>query len=94
MTSHERAAKANIKRWERSDEYRLGDAYTDYSYKKEKAFEYCKKLCEKHNGRNLKIVSHNSFVFTAGFEYTDPETGVLMYMHITPSYDQAVQYII
>ena len=93
MTRSELTAKSNIKAWERSDMTSLFDAYGRFSSKKSQAWEYCKELCYQYHGENLKIVSHNSFIFTAGFIYSDKDTGVVKYMHITPSSNTSVDYI-
>ncbi len=89
----ERLAQANIPRYEKSSWYGLADAYGRYSYNKERAWQYCKNLMEKKDGYGLKIISKNTFIFTAGFEFTDPETGVVKFMYITPTYDTEVDYI-
>lgn len=91
MTSQERTAKGNYTRWERSTDYSLDDVYKSYSTAKARAWRYCEQLCDEHNGTDLKVVGHNCMKFSAGFIFTDKETGVLKYMHITPSYDTAVE---
>lgn len=88
--SHKSTAKANIRWWEESNKHSLDDAYKSHSTAKNRAWRYCEELCEQHNGRKLKVIHHNTYVFTAGFEFTDKETGELMFMYITPSYDTAV----
>lgn len=45
----------------------LWQVYKNCSNEKYEAFEYCKRLCEEHNGRDLKIVSFNKYQFTCGF---------------------------
>lgn len=89
MTNKARA-KANINYWRQSDMHELYHAYNSASTAKWRAWDYCKELCNKYNGHNLKIISKNSFVFTAGFEFIDPENGNLKFMYITPNYDTAV----
>lgn len=42
------------------------------------------------NGNGLKIISHNTSIFTAGFEYCDEKDGTAKFYYITPSYDCAV----
>ena len=59
----------------------LYDVYKSFSVAKLLAWEYCKDKCSELNGRNLIVLSHNSSVFTAAFEYTHPDTGVLM-LHV------------
>lgn len=92
MTRSESTAKNNIKFWEKSEMYNLRDAYGSFSSKKEKAWDYCKELFYKYDGWGLKIVSKNTFIFTAGFAFIDKDTGVVKYMHITPSSDTVVDY--
>lgn len=59
----------------------LDDVYKSYSAAKCGAWEYCRYKCERMNGRRLTVLSHNSNFFTAAFEYTHPDTGVLM-LHV------------
>jgi len=92
MTNNERTAIANITTYNYSTNYSIYDAYERPSRKKVNAWDYCKKLCEKYKGSNLKVVSFNTFIFTAGFTFTDPETKEEMYMHITPTYNTPVLY--
>lgn len=96
MTVREREnrARANIRAWRNSKYTDLHSAYGKYSSKKQNAWEYCEDLCEKKNGEGLKVISRNSHIFTAGFVYPDPTTGELMFMYITPSYDQEVSLAI
>ncbi len=87
----ERNAKGRIEQWRASKATKLSDVYGRYSKAKENAFEYCKHICYEHyDGRNLKIIGHNSNIFTAGFEFIDPDTGVVRFMYITPSYNTVV----
>jgi hypothetical protein len=91
MTARQRTAKANITAYNNSTAYGLYDVYDSFSQAKSQAWDYCKELCNKYNGYALKVVSFNTFMFTAGFEFVDENTGVVMYMHITPNYDTAVE---
>ena len=59
----------------------LYDVYKTFSKAKLWAWEYCKATCSEMNGRNLTILSYSSTIFTAAFEYTHPDTGVLM-LHV------------
>ena len=93
MTRREKTAQSNIKAWERSTEFNLWNAYESFSSKKQRAFDYCKELQYKYGGHDLKIISHNTFIFTAGFAFEDKETGACKFMFITPSYDTAVDMI-
>ena len=85
-----RQAKGNIRVWENSRYSSLDSAYGKYSAEKARAWRYCEDLCEKMNGSKLRVLAHNSFIFTAGFEFVDEETGVIKFMYITPNYDVAV----
>lgn len=90
MNGYEKIAKNNIKGWRNSDCTELYDAYGKCSKKKRNAWQHCKDLQKEYNGRDLKIISHNSYKFTAGFEFVDPDTGEIMFMYIGPGYNQAV----
>lgn len=59
----------------------LDDIYKSYSVAKLHAWEYCQRKCDSMKGRRLTVLSHNSNFFTAAFEYTHPDTGVLM-LHV------------
>ena len=53
------------------DGYELHDVYNKPSAEKLHAWYYCKDLCNKYNGTNLHIVSHNVFAFAASFNIGD-----------------------
>ena len=78
--------------YERATATTLAEVYGRDSAKKKEAFDYCQKLMAKHNGWGLKILSHNTFVFTAGFEFVSDETGAINIMYITPSRETAVEW--
>lgn len=86
----ERRAEGNYLAYERSHYGDLLDAYTKCSEAKRAAWLHCRDLMAEHDGWGLKVISRNTWMFTAGFEFTNPETGELMFMYITPSYDVAV----
>ena len=75
-------------RWQKSTDYELWHVYDNYSDNKEKAMDYCRELQFYLNGRGLKIISHNSMVFTVGFEFDHPETGELCFAYITRDYNR------
>lgn len=92
MVTKKAGIKEMIRRyemWEGSNARELGDVYASYSVYKERAMRRCKQLCEDLGGFDLKIVSHNTNMFTVGFEYPDAETGELMFAYITRDYDLA-----
>lgn len=92
MTASERRAKTKIPEYEKSYYTSLDDCYERYSHAKARAWNYCEELCKNHDGWGLRIISYNMSIFTAGFQFNDPETHVRMFMYITPSYDTAVEY--
>ena len=59
----------------------LYDVYKTFSAAKLLAWEHCKAKCSELNGRNLTVLSYNTTVFSAAFEYTNPYTGVRM-LHV------------
>ena len=69
----------------KSSNYSLFDAYESVSRKKWEAWEHCEALCKEHGGWDLKVISHNSWQFTAGFEFTNPATGAIALCIITKS---------
>lgn len=91
MTRQERTALARYADYQRSSATSLRDVYGSWSDAKERAWRYCQERMLDHDGYGLKIVTHNQTMFTAGFEFPDPETGVLKFMFITKSYDVAVE---
>lgn len=78
--------------YEKSTATNLSEVYGRYSTKKAEAFNYCLNLMKRYNGWGLRILTHNSFVFTAGFEFVDPITSHAMVMYITPSKNEAVEW--
>ena len=73
--------KSIVDRYNRSSDYELYKCYpSGMSQSKHEAWEYCKELCKKHDGEGLKVISHNGYMFTAGFEYTVGWKRYLMYI--------------
>lgn len=68
----------------------LSAVYGSYSAAKAHAWEYCEGLCGELDGRHLCVTSANTFVFTAQFEFDNPENGRPMVCHITPSRTSAM----
>lgn len=72
------------KRYQNSNDYCLDHVYGRYSREKERAWDYCLNMfLSKPNATGLKVISYNTFQFTAGFEYCDEETDKDMFMYIT-----------
>lgn len=88
-----RTAIVNIKSWKNSRYTDLYSAYGTPSVKKKDAWDYCIRKKLEYNGSNLKVISRNTYMFTAGFEYVDKETGECMFMFITPNYDISVPIV-
>lgn len=91
MTTRERAALNQYPYYQQSNATELCDVYDSYSIAKARAYSYCVRLMQEHDGWGLRIISHNVFMFTAGFLFRDHETGALKFMYITKSYDTAVE---
>lgn len=78
LNRNTKKAKSFIQQYDVSiDEY-LTDVYDNPSDVKIEAFKTCYRKAVKMNGRFLRILSHNTFTFTVGWLYEEPETGVLM----------------
>lgn len=71
----------------------LSHAYAKASPAKWDAFNYCKSKQKELEGFNFRIVSYNTFCFTAAFQFIDKETGVLRLYYITRDYDYVCDYI-
>lgn len=70
--------------------YKAQDIFSAYgrpSTAKIRAWKYCEQLCAEKDGRGLVVMSANTFRFSAGFEFTDPETGAVNFCYISPDYD-------
>lgn len=81
--------QAIINRYFLSDTYSLDEAYKTYSAYKSEAWKYCRDLESKYDGHDLKVISHNLNVFTAGFIYESDDKQYLMY--ITKSADRPIE---
>lgn len=67
--------KSNTKKgqgwlWQAShcDGYTIHDVYAKPSSAKWQAYHYCLRLCAAECGQNFRIISHNTFRFTAAWE--------------------------
>lgn len=65
----------------------LSDVYDSYSVAKERAYNYCKRLCDEFNGWGFQIVGHNCMTFSVQFEFENPLNGCIMLAHITRYYN-------
>lgn len=85
MTRNEMMMRANVNAYDNSNEHSIFHAYDKPSPRKVGAFEHCIEIMHRYGGRCLKVVRHNCFVFSAGFLFDDPDTGVIKFAYITPS---------
>lgn len=81
------------KQYRRSSMDELYKAYGKCSYAKQQAWENCKRLCHEYGGWGLKVIGKNCHFFSAGFLFTDEETGVVRIMKITAYGHEAYDYI-
>lgn len=56
----------------------LSEAYKTPSIFKQRAYADCINKMLEMGGYRLRIMGYNSCLFTVGWLYTDPETGVIM----------------
>lgn len=94
MTKREqmRVAKSKIDDYLLSTDFSLYSVYGRFSEAKQRVWEYCENKMIEYNGESLRIVSHNIYIFTAGFTFIDKTTGVLQFYYITPTYDIIVDF--
>ena len=85
-----KANKARLNNYNNATASALWQIYGRYSQQKANAFEYCKRLQYERHGYGLRVFNGNSFTFSAGFQYRDPETGKLMLMYITKDFDREI----
>ena len=98
MTAARTRAARNAYPWyKRGGDYRgvfatdIHSAYGKPSYAKVAAFEYCRNLCASLDGWGLKILAHGCQTFSVGFEFCDPETGVVRFAYITRDYNSTCE---
>ena len=64
-------AKRFIREYRNSNCCTLDDCYNNYSYAKERAYDYCINKMEKMGGQLGCIISYNTCFFTFAFEVND-----------------------
>lgn len=47
--------------------------------------------CKACGGEDLRVISHNCMMFTAGYLFPDPETGVVMFKYITRNWSVVIE---
>ena len=72
----------------KSNLYTLYDCYTNHSHNKKQAFDYCRALMNKYNGRQGRIIGYNCMVFSYGFIGTINNRPAFFY--ITKDYDRYI----
>ena len=77
MASHARATASELRQ-----------VYGRYSDAKRRAMDYCKGLCARLDGWDLRILGANSMAFSVGFYFTDKGTGAVCFAYITKDYDR------
>ena len=87
MTEKQRIKQAeeHYKAYRLSSWTDIFQAYGRPSFKKISAWQYCKELCRQKGGVNLKVITRNTDVFTAGFESVNEE-GIPQFTYIAPTY--------
>lgn len=68
--------------------YTLSDVYDSWSAAKERAYDYCRRLCEDLNGWDFCITGSNCMTFSVMFDFEHPDTGELMRAYITKDYNR------
>lgn len=79
VTQMKKNLSAQYAQYKRATATTLRDVYTSWSAAKERAYDWCLEKMRRQDGENFRIISANTFQFTCGREYPDPETGVLMF---------------
>ena len=79
-------ARIFIKEYWNSSRYNLDDCYNNYSYAKERAYDYCINKMQEMNGYDGRILSYNTFVFVYAFMTSDNKLIV-----ICPSNENEIQ---
>lgn len=70
----------------------LKDVYTNPSYYKRSAWLGVVRSSRAVEGSAPVIISHNTYSFTAGFHFSDPETGVLKVAIFTPQHEYCFEW--
>ena len=92
MTNTKKNAQNALTAWKKSTLVNLTDAYKKPSAAKSHIWNTCRENMAACGGWGLRIISYNTFMFTCGFLFTDPETGVIKFKHFTPTYTTIIDY--
>lgn len=74
MTTIKASTKKGMAMLERAsynEGFKLWDVYGTVSQAKQNAWEYCLSLCNRENGTNFRIISHNTFSFSIAWDVAD-----------------------
>ena len=71
---------------------RLETVYTNPSVYKRNAWLDVVRASRTVNGSFPVIISHNTYAFTAGFGFLDPETGELNVVIMTPQHEYCFEW--
>lgn len=76
-------------RWFHSEDT-IYTAYENPSQEKIDWYEYFSRLAYDNYSivTGINVITHNTFVFTMGYEFMDNETGEMCFMYITPTYSR------
>ena len=86
--ANQRTAKEHYNDYLRSNIRTIWGAYERPSRNKEIAFDECEKLCYFNNGRDIKVISFNTFNFSVGFIFTEKSSGRKCFAYITANYNR------
>ena len=81
-----------VKAYEQSNLTDIYEAYKNPSHYKVCAFMWCEELMKKYGGFDLRIIGYNCMQFSAGFQYEDKNTEVVMFAYITKEYNRFFEY--
>lgn len=59
----------------------LRECYASWSYEKQKAYDYQRRLCYDSDGYDFRILSATGWFFSVGYLFPDRNTGVIM-LHV------------
>ena len=71
LNRNKKKAKRFIREYRNSNCCTLDDCYNNYSYAKEKAFDYCINKMQEMGGQVGCIIGYNTCFFTFAFEVND-----------------------
>ena len=71
LNKNTKQAKRFIREYQNSTNYNLDDCYNNYSYAKQKAFDYCINKMQEMGGQCGYIIGYNTCFFTFAFVVND-----------------------